>query len=982
MDCNSDNSDFLSLESSDCDSFHSIDSSTPPLPDSLSSIFQNLSKHFNVIHINAQSVPAHHTDLLTLASKDIHAILISETWFNPSLSSVTYSLPGYNLIRNDRIGMRGGGVAIYLRSHIPFSIINSSPQPPPSNAAEHLLIEVLLSNCKLLLGVFYSPSSSVDYFASFEDTIDQFSPLYKNTIIMGDFNTCLLKNDSRSRRLISLTHSYNLQNLHLNATHKIPGLTPSLLDLIFVSSPHLVAKYGQLPAVAFSHHDLLYLSFNAKPPKQKPTVVMRRCFGGIDHESLLSDAFKFDWSGLYDLAFLDDKVELFTSSIINLYDKHAPVRRVKLKHLPAPWLTDEIKSLIHKKNRAKAKMRTAKSDAEREKYKVVRNRCNTRCRDAQRQHIHDSISNGDTAKIWKFLKNLGIGRVAQNDISSAIDIDNLNSHFTSSTTHDKSSLEKTLNNLASLPTPNFIPFNFTEFTEPEVEGCIRSISSDAVGCDQVSRAMILPILPAVLQVITHIFNYSVKAGKFPTSWKDSLVIPIPKRPDPTNLSDYRPISILPFLSKALERLIHSQLSGFLNKNSILDPFQSGFRPGHSTTTALVKVSDDIRQGMDDGQLTVLTLLDFSNAFNTVNFEILLGLLRSLKISPSAIAWFDSYLNGRRQRIKINETHSQWNNVSTGVPQGGVLSPLLFSIFINSLTARLLVHYHLYADDLQVYVQSTLDRLPLAIQTMNDALKNIANWSKDFGLKINPSKSQVIVIGSPFFISRVKWAQIPDVYLDGVALALNKNVKNLGVFFDQTLSWGHHVKVISRKLYAASNSLRRLSNFLPIRTKTMLAQSLLLPILDYADSCTSDMNEELLNKLERLQNLCIRFIFGLRKYDHVSKFRRQLGWLPIRLRRDAHILQLLYSILFNPKTPSYLKNNFKFLGPSNYTLRSSNRCLLEIPSHSSSFIGNSFRISAIRLWNKLPESIRLASSLSSFKTLLYKYFLTLSYPDQS
>ncbi|CAF4803261.1 unnamed protein product [Pieris macdunnoughi] len=592
MDCSSDNSDFLSLESSDCDSFHSIDSSTPTLNDTLSSIFQNLPKHFNVVHINAQSVPAHHTDLLTLASKDIHAILISKTWFNPSLSSGTYSLPGYNLIRNDRLGTRGGGVAIYLRSHIPFSIISSSPQPPPSNAAENLLIEVLLSNSKLLLGVFYSPSSSVDYFDSFEDTIDQFSPLYKNTIVMGDFNTCLLKNDSRSRRLLSLTHSYNLQNLYLNATHKVPGFTPSLLDLIFVSSPHLVTKHVQLPAVAFSHHDLLHLSFKAKPPKQKPTVVIGRSFGGIDHDSLLSDASKIDWSGLYDLPYLDDKVELFTSSITNLYDKHAPLRRVKLKHLPAPWLSDEIKRLIHKKNRAIAKMRTAKSDTEREKYKAVRNRCNTRCRDAQRQHIHDSVSNGDTSKIWKFLKNLGIGRSAQNIISSAIDINNLNSHFTCS----------------------------PEFTEREVEGCILSISSDAVGWDQVSRAMILPILPAILQVITHIFNYSVTSGKFPTSWKDSLVIPIPKRPDPINFSDFRPITILPFLSKALERLIHSQLSGFLNKNSILDPLQSGFRPGHSTTTALVKVCDDIRRGMDGGQLTVLTLLDFSNAFNTVNFE--------------------------------------------------------------------------------------------------------------------------------------------------------------------------------------------------------------------------------------------------------------------------------------------------------------------------------------------------------------------------
>lgn len=182
--------------------------------------------------------------------------------------------------------------------------------------------------------------------------------------------------------------------------------------------------------------------------------------------------------------------------------------------------------------------------------------------------------------------------------------------------------------------------------------------------------------------------------------------------------------------------------------------------------------------------------------------------------------------------------------------------------------------------------------------------------------------------------------------------------------------------VSRRMFASASSLRRLRNFLPTATKTALAQSLLLPILDYADACYLDLTEEQLNKLERLQNFCIRFIFGLRKYDHVSEFRARLKWLPIRLRRNAHILFLLYGILFNQSTPSYLKNRFEFLHSTHdRILRSSENFLLRTPPHFTNFYGKSFSVQAVRLWNTLPVHIRRAPSLPVFKKLVKEHFLS-------
>ncbi|CAH2240556.1 jg21030 [Pararge aegeria aegeria] len=376
--------------------------------------------------------------------------------------------------------------------------------------------------------------------------------------------------------------------------------------------------------------------------------------------------------------------------------------------------------------------------------------------------------------------------------------------------------------------------------------------------------------------------------------------------------------------------------------------------------------------MDNKELTVLTLLDFSNAFNTVDYDILLSLLRSINISPSVLEWFRSYLS-RQQRIRIEESSSSWCDVAAGVPQGGVLSPLLFAIFINSITHRISSLYHMYADDIQIYRHSTLGNLGPTVSAVNSDLSNISEWSRQYGLKVNPVKSQAIIIGSPGLGVRVDWQNLPPVVYNGVTIPYCDTVKDLGLHLDKQLSWSVHVNVLSRRMFATIRSLRRLRSVLPIPTKVMLAHSLILSILDYADTSYLNLTEDQLNKLERLQNLAIRFIFGLRKYDHVSEFRLKLKWLPIRRRRDLHVLSLLYCVLFNPKTPSYLKEKFNFLGVQS-DIRSCRTLTLSMPFHKTKFYKHSFIVQATELWNALPISIRQSRSLDIFKNAVKAHYL--------
>ena len=276
----------------------------------------------------------------------------------------------------------------------------------------------------------------------------------------------------------------------------------------------------------------------------------------------------------------------------------------------------------------------------------------------------------------------------------------------------------------------------------------------------------------------------------------------------------------------------------------------------------------------------------------------------------------------------------------------------------------------------IYAAASIDDLSLLVSKINKDLEAIRIRACNFGLKVNAKKSQAIVIGSAYFISRLSSVVMPDILFDGNSIPLSSTVRNLGVTMDETLSWTAHVAEVSQKIFGSLHSLRRLQNFLPLRTKLTLSQSLLLPLLDYGDIAFLDLREDLLDKLERLQNVCIRYIFGLRKHDHVASFRSQLECLPIRRRRDVHILSSLFNVLFNPVSLPSLKENFRYMADgNNHRLRSSANLTLAIPPNKTRTYSRSFTVRYVKLWNDLPLSVNESQSVASFKDQLKKLLLS-------
>lgn len=284
----SDSDSYYSAQDSEL-SFNSFSDSSNDivhnLQHQLNNIFSTSNNFLNICHINAQSIPRHFSEFeSSFSSTLIHAILISESWLKPSLPSSLYPLPGYTLIRNDRVGKRGGGVAIYLLASIPHKIILRS-HSEFSGTSEHLFVEIGFKGTRMILGVVYCPPS-VDYFAGLETALDSICAEYTHCVIMGDFNTDVMKNTHRSIKLQTIIESVNLTILPLMATHHNVGTNDSLIDLILTASPGFVKTHGQVPAPGFSRHDLIYASYKLKPPKSSPSILHLRSFSRMDYDKL------------------------------------------------------------------------------------------------------------------------------------------------------------------------------------------------------------------------------------------------------------------------------------------------------------------------------------------------------------------------------------------------------------------------------------------------------------------------------------------------------------------------------------------------------------------------------------------------------------------------------------------------------------------------------------------------------------------------
>ncbi len=553
-------------------------------------------------------------------------------------------------------------------------------------------------------------------------------------------------------------------------------------------------------------------------------------------------------------------------------------------------------------------------------------------------------------------------------------------------------------------------FSFCPLTEAEVSKLLLSSHPTTCPLDPIPSHLLQAISPALLPALTHIINTSLLTGIFPTAFKQARVTPLLKKPtlNTSLLENYRPISLLPFIAKTLERVVFNQVSLFLSQNNKLDTKQSGFRSGHSTETALLSVTEALRIAKANSKSSVLILLDLSAAFDTVNHQILLSTLSSLDITGIPLRWFESYLTGRSFRVAWGGEVSKAHKLVTGVPQGSVLGPLLFSTYTTSLAPIIQAHgfsYHFYADDTQLYLSFRPDD-PTVAARISGCLADISAWMKENHLQLNLAKTELLV-----FPATPTLQHDFTIQLGSSTITPSASVRNLGVIFDDQLTFKEHIAKTARSCRFALHNIRKIRPFLTEHAAQLLVQALVISRLDYCNALLAGLPSNTIKPLQMIQNAAARLVFNEPKRAHVTPLFVSLHWLPVAARIQFKTLMLAYrtitgsaptyfhslSRIYIPsRSPAYFHSLLRIYIPSrspayfhsllriyipSRSLRSASERRLVVPSQrGSKSLSRTFSFTVPGRWNDLPTPIRNTGSLSIFKqqlkTHLFQLYLTI------
>ncbi|KAK3523359.1 hypothetical protein QTP86_029866 [Hemibagrus guttatus] len=747
-------------------------------------------------------------------------LALTETWIPPQNTATPAALSSaYTFSHSPRESGRGGGTGLLLSqrwctSPLPLSHLTIS-------SFEFHAVSVT-SPINLFIIVIYRPPGPLGNFLDEMDTLLSVFPSDSTPLtVLGDFN--LPSDKLHSSGLLALLNSFSLSFNSCPPTHK----ESNILDLVF-THPSPATDMTVTPLHISDHHLVSFSITLPVLPKRNPQhlSLTRRNLHSISPSSVASCTLSSlpDHESFSSLP-LDSATDTLLSSLSSTMDFLCPLSTIRRKNSsPAPWLSDVLRNNRRELRSAARKWKKSKLDTDLTSYRTLLSKFSLDVTSAKTSFYKEKLETSaqDPRKLHNIFSSL-LNPPAPPSPSSLTAED-----FASFYTEKIERICQTFTSLPTSPTSHNQHSATPSLTQlstvaaEEVLQITRSCNPTTCPLDPIPSAMLQTISPDLLPFITTVINGSLTSGHVPTAFKKARVIPILKKPalDPSDISNYRPVSLLSFLSKILERVVCNQLSDYLMQNNLHDPNQSGFKAAHSTETALLAVTEKLHAARSAKLSSVLILLDLSAAFDTVNHKTLLSTLRSLGICGTAWEWFASYLDGRSYQVTWKGLTSAPRRLSTGVPQGSVLGPLLFSLYTHSLGKVISSHgfsYHCYADDTQL-IFSFPPSDTTASARISACLADISSWMTAHQLKLNPSKTELLIIpGDP------SPAQDLVISLSNSMISPTASARNLGVTMDNQLSFSSHVTNVTRSCRFLLYNIRRIRPFLSTQATQVLVQ---------------------------------------------------------------------------------------------------------------------------------------------------------------
>ena len=939
-------------------------------------------QHIKFALLNARSV-CNKTALINehIIANDFDALFITETWLFENADTVINQLlpTGYLFIKRNRKNRSGGGLIVIYKETLDLKKIKTSTQ---THSFEILECSLKTKTVQYNFTLCYRPPTSKknkytinEFHDEFHEFMIDLSTKRKNLYILGDFNIHVNDvSDKPARDFLEMIESLNMRQHVDTETHE----AGNTLDLLISHRDDNLVENVQVENSHISDHYTVIFDFQLEKPKPQRKTITYRKIKSIDMHQFRSDIVTSNLTTKVENAEnVEKKMNVFTETLTNILDQHAPLTKKVVTVRPdSGWFTEEIRLSKQKRRTAEQLWRKTRLEIHKQLYKKAKLETNALINECKHNSIKKKITEnkGNSKELFNIMNSL-----TKNDNSSSLLpshteprelADKFNTYFIDKITTIRSNLENATNTPVleneSKMSPPLTLGEFEPATTDDIAALIRKSPNKQCQLDAIPTSILKACVDEVTPAITSIINRSIQYADFPSCMKEAIITPILKKKnlDKELFKNYRPISNLNFISKLVEKVTVLRLHQYISTNNLHSPYQSAYRPAHSTETALLRIHNDVINELEHHDNVMLLLLDLSAAFDTVDHVILINRMKNVfGITDMALQWFENYLSSRTQRVVLNGTSSSPSRLSFGVPQGSVLGPYLFTIYtqpLDGLISNFSIPHMFFADDTQMYSSASENNAVAVKDNITNCVGNVKSWMASNKLKFNDDKTEYMTLKK-----KSKPVITEEIEIGEVTIKNASHCRNLGFYFDEHLDMNFHITKVCQTLHGVFKSICRIRHVLDTDTCKLLVHALVTSRLDYCNSLLYGLPQKTLNRLQVMQNKAARIITKTKKSDHITPVLRSLHWLPVEKRIEYKVACLTYSCIHNGNSPQYLKSLVHVHIPQRQ-LRSSSSLLLERKLSKTNSIERSFTFSAPIVWNSLTAETRNSQTLASFR----------------
>ncbi len=920
-----------------------------------------------ILFSNIRGLWANFQALRTSIDTTIDVLCLSETFLSNSRPDSDIQIPGFQSpIRNDRPAF-GGGSAVYVSN----ALYAKRKPMLESNDIEIIALEINTGRNKILLYVAYrTPSDPVDhdFWNSLQTCIDEGRQSnYPYIVLTGDLNA-----DPNTPNGVYMKH-FCLSNgltIHIDEPTRIVKDSESCLDQFITNMPTYVDSTEVLTPIGTSDHSPVTCILTFKHIRSKSYQRLIWLYSKANFAQYCDALKNYNW----DQCFLSDDINSicssFSKAVLDIAKKYIPNKTVTIRHNDLPWYNSSLRKLKRKTDRLYKLAKASKKTSDWDTYKPVRNEYSFKLKQAEKSYL-DNLANSLSAennlnpKRWwnivkSFMNRTNSSTIPPLDYDSTIITDNVNKAEAFNDFFVKQSfLDESNANLPFGPDNDNMPtLTGLHINEIDVEEMLSELNCNkATGFDGISPRLLKEGSKPLAKPLSRLFNLSLESAKFPDPWKLANVLPMHKKNDKNLVNNYRPISLLSCVSKVFEKIVFRHVFNFFRDNLTITVHQSGFIPGDSTVNQLVHLYHVFCEALNKGKEIRVVFCDISKAFDKVWHRGLIHKLKTAGIRGKLLSWFISYLENRKQRVIIEGQSSTWKPIKAGVPQGSVLGPLLFLIYINDIINNVDSQVKLFADDTSLFI--IVEDPVTAAKSLNSDLNSISSWSNQWLVNFNPAKTECLLISR-----KVNKPTHPPLSFNNVQVTEVDSHTHLGVTFTRDLTWHSHILNVAAKACKPLNILQSLKYRLPRSSLEVIYISFIRPIMEYADVVWDYMTEQDSTLLENIQLAAARVVTGAIRYTSHARIYEECGWDTLKSRREKHKLALFHKII-HKDTPAYLYDHIPptvgtrtgrpLRNNSNFTLIKTNK----------EYFDSSFFPETIRLWNNLDDRLKSVTSYEAF-----------------